>query len=134
MHIGTLMESDRKCGEMSGRLLDGDKDKVIAITPMSHLEYFEKYLRRKAVLVLAIELIDASENIFDRLVFSDENDVVYRDDDYRNAHRGHYLKEIREDLKWYGRCYRSVKNKLNVNNDGPEVVVDRIIIQYGLTV
>lgn len=38
------------------------------------------------------------ENIFKRLVFSDENDVIYKDDDYKNAHKDHYLADIQEDL------------------------------------
>lgn len=130
VNTGTLMERDRKRGEIIGMLLDSSRNRVIAVTPMSYPEYFEKYLRRKYVLV--VELVDTPENIFERLVFSDENDVIYRDDDYKIAHMSRYLKEIREDQKRYGWCFRSVKDKFDMCNDSPEAIVDRIIAQYGL--
>ncbi len=49
-------------------------NKVIAVSPMSNTEYFEKQVAHTSVL--AIELRDTVENIFDRLVFSDENIII----------------------------------------------------------
>ena len=86
--------------------------------------------------VLAIELNDTAENIFSRLVFSDENDVIYRDDLYKNEHKDHYLREIQSDLDWYGKIYKSIgiRNLIFIDNDSPSKVVDRIITEYGLSV
>lgn len=95
---------------------------------MSHIENVTPYLYKKDVL--AIELIDTAENIFDRLVFSDENDVIYEDDEYKNQHREYYMEDINSDLQWYGRCYREIKNKLHINNDKPDIVADRIVEEY----
>lgn len=47
--------------------------------------------------MLPIELQDVPECILDRLVCNDENDRVYKDDEYKNAHRASYLRKIKED-------------------------------------
>ena len=84
------------------------------------------------VLTFTIELYDTAENIFSRLVFSDENDNLYKDDDYKNTRKDHYLKEIQADLKWYGEINTKlgIKNRIFIDNDPPEKVVDRIIEEY----
>ena len=78
---------------------------------------------------LLIELYDSPENIFSRLVFSDENDHVYTDDEYKERYKQYYLKMISEDLEWYGKTYRRLKiqNRVYMNNDSPEKVVDKIL-------
>lgn len=83
--------------------------------------------------VLAIELSDSAENIFDRLVFSDENDIVYKDDEYKNKYKKHYISEIREDLKWYGSVYRDIQYHFYMDGRSPETVVQRLLseIEFG---
>ena len=41
--------------------------------------------------VLAIDLLDTPEHIFERLVFSNEEDEVYEDNEYKNAHKNYYM-------------------------------------------
>lgn len=86
--------------------------------------------------ILLIELYDTPENILSRLVFSDENDNIYTDDDYKIMHKEYYMKDIQADLDWYGMVYAKlgIRNRLFVDNDPPEKVVDRIITEYGLEV
>ena len=98
----------------------GDRhNKVVAVTPIASMDHIWKFLKRKNVL--AIELRDTRENIFDRLVFSDENDVIYHDNDYKNAHRDYYLRDIREDIRYYGTySFRSIRNKFDI--DGTELL------------
>lgn len=127
---GTLRERDEMRGRIIRKLLKEQTDKVIAITPMSYPEYFEKYLKRADVI--AIELYDSVEHIFDRLVFSDEDDVIYEDDAYKNAHRNHYMTDIMQDLLWYGNVYKNIDNKYNINNAEPDIVVDALIKKYDL--
>ena len=106
-------------------------NKVVAVTPIAYMEYIRKFLLRKNVL--AIELCDTPEHIFDRLVFSDENDVVYQDDDYKNAHKEYYLKEISEDIRYYGKhSFKIIKNKFNMDGKEPALVVARLIEEYRL--
>ena len=73
-----------------------------------------------------------NKNIFDRLVFSDENDNIYKDDDYKNAHRTHYLKEIKEDLAWYGSVFKNVKYHFNMSGRSAEDVVSALIREFQL--
>lgn len=127
VNTGTLDERDRKRGELLGELIHRDGDKVIAVTPMSHPQYFARYLEED---VLAVELRDTAENIFERLVFSDENDVIYKDDEYKNAHKKYFISDIMKDIQWYGFCYSGIKNKLYMHNDPPEEVVRRLIKRY----
>ncbi|NLK96538.1 MAG: hypothetical protein GX272_00445 [Epulopiscium sp.] len=48
--------------------------------------------------VIAIELQDSKEHIFERLVFSDENDNAYKDDEYKEKHKDYYMNNIHEDM------------------------------------
>lgn len=128
----TLEIRDQKRGVVLDELMKNENDKVIAITPISYPVNFNHHLCRNDVL--AIELRDTAGNIFDRLVFSDENDNVYKDDDYKNAHKEHYIEEICEDISWYGKTYVNVKNKFDVNNELPDVVVKRLMKEFGLPV
>ena len=126
-----LEDRDYIRGCIIGDIFDEDpENKIIAVTPISFYDNFEEYLEYPEVL--AIELRDTPENIFKRLVFSDENDVVYFDDDYKNANAEHYLTEIARDLEWYGQCNERVTNKFDMNGDTPEEVVSRLINEYDL--
>jgi len=103
---------------------------VFAISPIYYAVNFNKYVSQEDVL--AIELQDTPENIFDRLVFSDENDVIYQDDDYKNQHKKHYISDIKKDITWYKKSFSKITNKFFVNSDPVEMVVDRIIKEYQL--
>lgn len=132
VHRGNLRQRDRKCGVVLREILKAENNKVIAVTPISYTENFSHYLT--CVDVLAIELRDTVENIFDRLVFSDENDVIYTDDDYKNAHKEHYLREIQGDLDYYGTySFKMITNKFDINGDTPEKAVERLIHEFHLS-
>ena len=118
---------DRKRGRVIRRLLDLKEDLVLAVTPITYTDSFSSSMHASDSLL--IELYDSPENIFSRLVFSDENDHVYTDDEYKERYKQHYLKMIREDLDWYGKIYRRLKiqNRIYMNNDSPKTVVDKIL-------
>jgi len=115
------------------KLLQSDENMVIAVTPISYPEDLKEKMTDD---VLTIELYDTPENIFSRLIFSDENDNVYEDDQYKKDHREYYLEAIQEDLDWYGKIYAEIgiNNHLFMDNNSPAEVVDRIISKYELTV
>lgn len=106
---------------------------VLAITPISFTENFRTKISGDGML--AIELYDTPENIFDRLVFSDENDIIYTDDPYKNERREYYMRDIQADLDWYGKIYAEIgiRNRVFIDNDLPANVVERIISEYNLT-
>ncbi|MBQ9251409.1 MAG: hypothetical protein IJ188_05875 [Clostridia bacterium] len=122
---GTLEDRDRKRGLVMDQLTRDKASKVIAVTPISYIKYLKPLLKRQDVI--PIELRDTPENIFERLVFSDEDDVAYEDNEYKEKHRVYYLREIREDLKWYGKVYEGIPNKLDMNNAAPEKVVEDLM-------
>ena len=103
---------------------------MIAVTPLSHAGAIIPIINSPDVL--AIELTDTPENIFERLVFSDENDVVYRDDDYKNEHKEYYLNEIKKDLEWYGSVYQNIPNYFFLNGKTPIEAATEIISLYQL--
>ncbi len=132
VQTANLRWRDQKRGSIIKKIIRLEEDMVFAIAPISYTHNFKT--RIIADDILPIELYDTAQNIFSRLVFSDENDKTYSDDQYRDAHRDYYLKEIQGDLDWYRRIYEEmgIRNRIFINNDPPEKVVDRIISEYGL--
>lgn len=127
---GTLLERDALRCRILDHLVCKAENKVIAVTPLSYIEDI-RYLFSSPD-VISIELTDSAENIFDRLVFSDENDVVYKDDDYKNRHKNHYLEEIQADLNWYGSVYSDIRNRFDISGMTPEKAVTEMIDRFHL--
>lgn len=100
--------------DMLKQLIDRSKHSVIAVSVINYKEMLDPILNNKDILT--IELRDKPENIFDRLVFSDENDNIYKDDDYKNKHRKHYMNEIISDLYYYSQIYQNVSSKYFIDN------------------
>ncbi len=132
VHTANLRWRDQKRGCIIKKVLKMEEDMVLAVTPISYIDNFKTHIIDDDILL--IELYDTPENIFSRLVFSDENDNIYTDDDYKNMHKEYYMKDIQADLDWYGMVYvkLGIRNRLLVDNDPPEKVVDRIITEYSL--
>ncbi len=129
VHTGTLKERDQIRCDIIASLLEQSDDFVLAVTPLSYPVRLEELLSGEDVL--AFQLTDSHENIFDRLVFSDENDIVYKDDDYKNEHKEHYLEEILEDQAWYGYVYSNITT-FPMNGLSSHAVVNAIISKYSL--
>lgn len=127
---GTLAERDSVRCSIILSLISIPSNKIIAVSPLSYVHSIRNVF--SAENVFTIELIDAAENIFDRLVFSDEKDNIYKDDDYKNRYRDYYLKDIREDLKWYGSVYSAVKHKFDMNGRGVADVTEELMKRYHL--
>lgn len=127
---GTLLERDAVRCRILNQLVCNAGNKVIAVTPLSYIKDI-RYLFSSPD-VISIELTDSAENIFDRLVFSDENDVIYKDDDYKNQHKDHYLEEIQADLDWYGSVYSDIKNRFDLSGMLPETAVSKMMAEFHL--
>ena len=127
---GTLRERDEKRGRLIGNIVKNNDNCLIAVTPISHKEYFSDFLNMNNII--AIEITDSAKNIFDRLVFSDEDDNIYDDIEYKNLHKAHYMREIRADIAWFSKVYEKINNKCSVNNLSPEQVAEKMIASYNL--
>lgn len=95
---------------------------VIAVSPIYYARNFNSLLDLDNVI--AFELQDSIENIYDRLVFSDEEDNIYVDNEYKEAHRGYYLDDIRKDIAFYKRAFVKIKNKYFIDNKPVDEVAD----------
>ena len=101
-------------------LIDEDKeDVVIAVTPINYADGINELFELENVV--AFEVQDTAEHIFDRLLFTDENDVIMEDsEEYKLQHASYYLKEIKEDIAYYGNVYKKVENKIFLDGKSAE--------------
>lgn len=105
-------------------ILENTNDMVIAVSPIYHARNFNRLLEMPEVI--AVELQDTEEHIFERLVFSDENDVIYKDDEYKEAHREYYMRDIHEDIMYVKRPYKKIEWKYFIDNKPVEQVADEL--------
>lgn len=133
VHIENLRWRDQKRGRIIKKILSKEENMVFVISPISYTDNFGKRITEDNIL--SIELVDTPADIFDRLVFSDTDDTIYKDDDYKNQCREYYMSDIKADLEWYGNVYSKigVKNRFEINNDSPKTAVKRLIKEYGLS-
>lgn len=103
---------------------ENGKDMVIAVSPIYHARNFNYLLGWENVI--AVELQDTEEHIFERLVFSDENDNVYRDDEYKMQHKDNYMKDIHEDIMYVKRTFQKIQWKYFVDNKSVEQVAEEL--------
>jgi shikimate kinase len=101
-------------------------DMVIAVCPIYNARNFNPLIDLEQVI--AIELQDSEEHIFERMVFSDENDVIYTDNEYREEHRDYYIKDIHEDIMYAKRTFKKIKNKYFINNCPVDKIVEDLIV------
>lgn len=118
-------------GRIKGKILrdlikENTEDMVIAVSPIFYAKFINPLIDMEQVI--AIELQDSEEHIFERLVFSDDNDNVYRDDEYKEKRREYYIKDIHEDIVFVKRVFKKIKNKYFINNRSVDQVVDDLII------
>lgn len=133
VHTENLRWRDQKRGRIIKKIISKEENMFFVISPISYTDNFGKRITEDDIL--SIELVDTPANIFDRLVFSDIDDTIYKDDDYKNQRRDYYMSDIKADLEWYGNVYSKIgiKNRFEINNDSPKTAVKRLIKEYGLS-
>lgn len=127
---GTLLERDLLRCSIINSIVSAPSDKVIAITPLTYIGPIQHLFSEKDIL--AIELLDSAENIFERLVFSDEHDNIYKDDEYKNRHKDYYLNDIRKDLEWYGSVYSAIKHRFDMDGQDTVSATESLLKKYHL--
>ncbi len=111
---------------LSDLIKENTENIVVAVSPIYYSRFFNPLINLKHVI--AIELQDSEEHIFQRLVFSDEDDNIYKDDEYKEQHRESYIKDIHEDIVYTKRTFKEIKNKYFMNNQSVDKVVEELII------
>lgn len=114
--------AQKKGAVIKNIILKNNKNIIIAVSPIYYSVNFNYLLKKENVL--AIELQDTPNNIFDRLLFSDENDNVYFDDEYKNENKSHYIKEIKKDITYYKRAFSKIEFKYFINGKTAKEVSD----------
>ncbi|SFG55219.1 shikimate kinase [Desulfotomaculum arcticum] len=113
-------------GKILKDLLKEYKDNmVIAVSPIYHARNFNSLLDLEQVI--AIELQDSEEHIFERMVFSDDNDNIYKDDEYKEEHKDYYIRDIHEDIVFAKRVFKKIENKYFIDNRPVDQVVDELV-------
>ena len=101
-------------------------NKVIAISPMHFKSSFEDIIAREDVI--AVYLKDKPTNIFKRIIFTDDNDQPMDDsEEYKQLHKAYYLREIREDIKFFDKIYRIIPNVCDIDGRTAEEVAEEIV-------
>jgi hypothetical protein len=113
-------------GEILRNLLKEYKDNmVIAVSPIYNARNFNSLIDLEQVI--AIELQDSEEHIFKRMVFSDENDNIYQDDEYKEQHKAYYIQDIHEDIVYARRIFKKIKNKYFIDNRSVDQAVNELM-------
>ncbi len=121
------LERSKVKGKILKGLIEEHKDNiVIAVSTIHYARNFNSPLDLDEVI--AIELQDSEEHIFQRLVFSDENDNIYKDDAYKEKHKDYYIRDIHEDIVRARRTLKKIENKYFIDNQSVEQVVNGLMV------
>ena len=125
-------ERDQKRGYIIEQLIKRDDNKVIAVPPIYYTRYYTAYLKKASSEVIRVEIQDTAENIFDRLIFTDENDEPYHDDEYKNARKNKYIKAIKEDIRYFKPAFSKIEHKINIAGLDADKAAAQIISELNL--
>lgn len=122
-----VAERDQKRSYMIELLTKKEENKVIAVPPIYYTRYYSIRLSKIPEAVIKIEIQDTPENIFSRLIFTDENDQKYFDDEYKKQHEKEYIKTIKKDITGYKAAFSKIENKIDISGRNAESAADYII-------
>ena len=104
-------------------IINNNDNFVMIITLIYNEEIVNKIVNTNTI---SVELIDNLESIYERIVFYDENDKLMLDSKkYRDKHKAHYFKELKNDMKTSNLEYRNIP-KFNINSRKFETVIDEL--------
>lgn len=124
-----LSDRDQKRGYVVELLLKQPDNKVIAVAPIYYTRYYTIGIKRAVSEVKRVEIQDRPENIFERLVFADEDDIIYKDDEYKNRHKAAYIKQIKADISGYKAAFSKIEYKIDIAGKDANEAADYIISQ-----
>ena len=105
-------------------IINNNDNFVMSMSIMYYKRIVDRIIKSDCI---SVEIVDNLENIYDRILFYDENDEVIPDSkEYRDAHRKHYLKEIESDMKISFKEYKNIP-KFKLNGQKFEEVIDELV-------
>lgn len=105
-------------------MLNAAGDTVIAVSPIFYAGSFNRLLDWENVL--AIELQNTPEHIFEHLVFSDEDDNVYEDEDCKQTHKKEYIREIKKDITYVKKTFKKIEHKYFIDSQSADEAADSL--------
>lgn len=95
---------------------------VIAPSVIAFLDDFYPLFQDKHIL--CVELMDTPENIFKRLIFTDDDDqIIQAPDDYLKEHEQQYMEKLKDDFEYFHNLYKNVMPSINMDGKTiPQIV------------
>lgn len=95
-------------------LAEHPKDVVIAMPPGGLFREYKSLLDKDHPDVLTVWMVDSAENIFSRLIFTDDYDNLITEPVINEENAGYYLREVRLDLEYYRRTHSKAAVRFDV--------------------
>ena len=57
-----------------------------------------------------------------------ENDIIYKDDEYKEQHKDNYVQDIHEDIVYSKRIFKKIRNKYFIDNRSVEQAADDLMV------
>lgn len=120
-------ERDEIRAEMISSWIQEKENIVIALSPIAYLDAYED------TDIICFDLIDRAENIFKRLVFTDDNDnLLHIPQSYLDKHKAYYMREIQADFDYFHTLYASKMDSISMDGKSLDEIVEDICKKYKL--
>jgi shikimate kinase len=103
---------------------NGDRDYVVAMPPSGLKDSYWRILKKLDAIIIALK--DKPENILDRITFYDDDSIPIHKELTPNE-EAFQLKDIREDMAYFGKSYQRAHQRVNIAGLGIEGSVEKII-------
>ena len=129
--LGFQDERDELRAEMISSWIQENENVVIALSPIAYLDAYEDFFEDSDII--CFDLTDRTENIFKRLVFTDDNDnLLHIPQSYLNKHKAYYMREIQADFDYFHTLYASKMVSISMDDKSLDEIVEKICKKYKL--
>lgn len=124
-------ERDELRAEMISSWIQENENVVIALSPIAYLDAYEDFFEDSDII--CFDLTDRTENIFKRLVFTDDNDnLLHIPQSYLNKHKAYYMREIQANFDYFHTLYASKMDSISMDGKSLDEIVEDICQKYKL--
>ena len=114
-----VYERDRRKAEILSFLLDSVSDNcILSYMPCWYARPLNGILNRRDTV--GIRLVDSPDNIFDRLIYTDDNDQLLPDDGYKEKHASRIIRDIKGDCKAMNKAMINIPLIFDINGRSAE--------------
>lgn len=122
-------DRDEERCEMIKNWFKENKESVVAVSPIAYMDTWDEIFENKGIHCL--ELVDTPENIFKRLVFTDDNDqILHIPQSYLEKRKNYYIHEIKADQDYFHGVNKKYMKSLNMDGMSIDQIVDEIMKMF----